>query len=1009
MHYLEEHNIHIAAVQETKFHAKTNIKDTLNYNLVRKDRGRGGGGLAFLIHKSVPFNRLATPNSLNDDDHLEELTIEITSSNNQHLRIRNVYIPPASSCKQGYVAPINHLDDGLNNTFLILGDVNAHHQLWHTDDTEDARGQTIADWLGSNTHGILNEDSPTRITATCSTSPDLSIASSSILTSCDWRTNVSLSSDHLPIHIKISTEVSRLIPATQQTFINFKKADWAGFRDFSEQLFSNATATNNVHNSEKFFRSVLNKAAKRFIPAGRIPEIYNDMPTDTANLLKERDSLRQQDPADIRIPELTKQINQQHNTHRTKKWLEHLENCGPNSQKLWSTIKGINNPKREHQNQSISFNSTKYLNSNKIANKFNSQFTPASTTKPSKEFRRVLRNIRQKPKDPAINITTAQTANAIKRSKNSKALGPDNIAPIMLKYLGPAALSFLTDLFNNVVNQAIIPPPWKVGRIIPILKPNKPKDEGTSFRPISLLSPPAKILESIVLEPLNQSITLAPHQHGFRKGRSTITALQEVVDHVTTGLNSGKPADRTVLVAVDLSKAFDTVNHELLLNDIAELPLNSNLKRFLFSYLRGRSTYVEFRGKKSRRKKMKQGVPQGGVLSPLLFNLYMSKMPTPPTKVKLVTYADDGSILSSDKKIGPICDRINAYLETLNTWFSSRNLFISAPKSSATLFTTWSNEAKTQLPINIAGTAVPTVQDPKILGVTLDPLLTFKNHAMNTKAKVIKRNNILKALAGSSWGKEKEVLKTTYTAISKSVLSYAAPIWTPTLSETNWAELQRAQNASLRTITGCTKMTDVGHLHTETKEMPVKEHCEMLSRQFLLGSARPSHPNHKNMQEAPKRLMKHTLATRFKDDVLPLTTDGITDEPNYKKGLKTIHCNSVLNSIRTNGHNKVLNDQAPNVNITEINLPRRTRTILSQLRSGYSTFLNSYLARIKPAEHTDHCPDCGQAGHTTQHLFQCPSKPTELEPRTLWEDPPAAATFLGLPTFQDPGELDDND
>ena len=295
MHYLEEHNIHIAAVQETKFHAKTNIKDTLNYNLVRKDRGRGGGGLAFLIHKSVPFNRLATPNSLNDDDHLEELTIEITSSNNQHLRIRNVYIPPASSCKQGYVAPINHLDDGLNNTFLILGDVNAHHQLWHTDDTEDARGQTIADWLGSNTHGILNEDSPTRITATCSTSPDLSIASSSILTSCDWRTNVSLSSDHLPIHIKISTEVSRLIPATQQTFINFKKADWAGFRDFSEQLFSNATATNNVHNSEKFFRSVLNKAAKRFIPAGRIPEIYNDMPTDTANLLKERDSLRQQE------------------------------------------------------------------------------------------------------------------------------------------------------------------------------------------------------------------------------------------------------------------------------------------------------------------------------------------------------------------------------------------------------------------------------------------------------------------------------------------------------------------------------------------------------------------------------------------------------------------------------------------------------------------------------------------------------------------------------------------
>ena len=1009
MHYLEEHNILIAAIQETKFHANTNIKDTLNYNLVRKDRGKGGGGLAFLIHKSVPFNRLKTPNCLKDDDHLEELSIEIMSSNNEHLRVRNVYIPPASSCKQGYIAPTNHLDAGLGNNFLILGDVNAHHQLWHTNDTEDTRGQSIADWLGETTHGILNEDCPTRTTANSSTAPDLSIASSTILTSCDWRTNISLSSDHLPIHIKISTEVSRLLPATKQTYVNFKKADWAGFRDFSEQIFSNTATNSNVHASEKFFRNILNKAAKRFIPAGRIPETYSDMPTDTVNLLKERDHLRQQDPSDTRIPELTKQINQQHNAHRTKKWLEHLESCGPNSQKLWSTIKGINNPKREHQNQSISFNSTKYLNSNKIANKFNSQFTPAASTKPTKAFRRVLRNIKHKSSDPDVNITVAQTIKAIKQSKNSKALGPDNIAPIMLKHLGPAALSYLTNLFNNVVNQAIIPPPWKVGRVIPILKPNKPKDEGTSFRPISLLSPPAKILESIVLEPLSKSITLAPHQHGFRKGRSTTTALQEIVDHVTDGLNRGKPADRTVLVAVDLSKAFDTVNHEILLTDIAELPLNNNLKRFLFSYLRGRSTFVEFRGKKSRRKKMKQGVPQGGVLSPLLFNLYMSKMPQPPTKVKLVTYADDGTILSSDKKIEPICDKINGYLETLNNWFSSRNLFISAPKSSATLFTTWSNEAKTQLPINIAGTAVPTVQDPKILGVTFDPLLNFKNHAANIKAKVNKRTNILKALAGSSWGKEKEVLKTTYTAISKSVLNYATPIWTPTLSETNWSELQRSQNAALRTITGCTKMSDVGHLHSETKEMFVKEHCEMLSRQFLLSSTRPSHPNHKDIQEAPKRLMRNTLASKFKNDVLPFTANGVTDEPTYRAGLKTIHSSGVRDCIAKTGNNKVLNDIAPNINITETDLPRKTRTTLAQLRSGYSTYLQSYLARINPNEHTDHCPDCGQPGHTTQHLFQCPAKPTELEPRTLWEDPPAAATFLGLPTFQNPGELDDND
>ena len=170
----------------------------------------------------------------------------------------------------------------------------------------------------------------------------------------------------------------------------------------------------------------------------------------------------------------------------------------------------------------------------------------------------------------------------------------------MLKQIGPQAIAYLTNLFNNVVNQAIIPPKWKVGRIIPLLKPNKPADEGASYRPISLLSPLAKLLESVVLVPLSASIPLAAHQHGFRKGRSTQTALQEVTDYITTGLNKPKPVDRTVLVAVDLSKAFDTVNLEILLKDISGLPLDSTITKFLFSYLRGRQTYVEFRGQKSR-------------------------------------------------------------------------------------------------------------------------------------------------------------------------------------------------------------------------------------------------------------------------------------------------------------------------------------------------------------------------------------------------------------------------
>ena len=465
------------------------------------------------------------------------------------------------------------------------------------------------------------------------------------------------------------------------------------------------------------------------------------------------------------------------------------------------------------------------------------------------------------------------------------------------------------------------------------------------------------------------------------------------------------------MVDIDLSRAFDTVDHDLLLQDIAELPINHHLKRFLFAYLRGRQTYVEFRGVKSKFRKMRQGVPQGGVLSPLLFNIYMSKLPTPTGKMKLITYADDSNVLNSGKKLEPICAELNTYLATLTSWFKTRNLSLSAPKSSATVFTTFGNEMSRVLPIEIDGTVVPTVKTPKILGVTYDNLMTFSHHAKQLKDRVAKRTNVLKSLAGTSWGKDKEVLLTTHKAISGSIINYCAPIWTPPLSETSWSGLQAEQNAALRVTTGCVKMSQVSHLHNETKMMPVREHCDMLSKQFLLATRKPDHPNHQSTQlTPPPRLMKENLQSRFLNDISPLTDeDRCVDEASYKAGLKLIHTDCVGKTIENLEDNKVLHAPAPEIHPSETLLPRKTRTTLAQLRSGYSTVLNSFLNRINPALYpTDSCPKCGQSPHTTAHLFNCPADPTDTTIQDLWDDPLAAASFLGLPTTEEP-TLDNND
>ena len=1001
LNLMEVDKILVAAIQETKLTSKSKPKSTPNYTFIRKDRiGKQGGGLAFLVHNSIIFQLEKTPQALTDDKHIESLTITIPCKGN-NLKIRNVYIPPVGSCEENYSPAIDHLFDDLNDTSMILGDFNAHHPAWFSEANEDARGRLINDAINNNNFGILNEDSPTRVMNLTKTSPDISIVSSGLLPSSDWKVEKKLGSDHLPIVVSLAADV-RKQKAENRTFINFEKANWEKFTDMTEKEFTKATPVTNVYSSEKFFRKTILKAAKNSIPCGRIPKIYNAIPTETAALIDERDRLREEDINNNsnhnsnRIQELNQDINKKIRQHKLDKWKQHLEKCDKGSKKLWKTIKNLNCPQKQPTNQGISFNGKTYNDPKVIANKLNQQYTPGNPSKPVQETRRIGRNLKKKTSDPDIIFTPAETREAIRKSKNSKALGPDGISPVMLKNLGPKGIEFLTNIYNFSVNNSMIPSIWKTGRIIPLLKPGKPPEEGTSLRPVSLLCPPAKTLEALLLPYINEAIPLADHQHGFRKGRSTITALHTISEHITTGLNVKKPVNRTVSVAIDLSKAFDTVDHGQLLKDIYELQLNEHIKRFLNAYLNGRQTYVEFRGSRSKFRQMNQGVPQGGVLSPVLFNLYMSKMPLPPSNIKLVTYADDSNILGSGTKIDPICSDINAYLNTLDEWFKSRNLFISPSKSTATVFTTATNEVNEELPIQIGDEPVPTVKKPKFLGITFDNLHNFRQHTSDLRNKLNTKNNVLKALTGTDWGKEKETILSTYKAIGQSLINYGCPIWTPAISNSAWDQLQVAQNTALRTALGCHLMTKEDHLHEESKIMPVRDHCEMLAKQYLLATQVRNHPSPVNLSSPPPpRLMKRTLKTKFGKEIKNMTKGRKIDSVKYKADLKKIHTSSVKKTIKNRKVNQVLNAKPPEVNESEKTLPKRARSTLAQLRSSYSCKLNSYLSRIDP-NIEDKCPDCGGSPHTTQHLFSCPAKPTSLTVKSLWTEPVEAARFLDL-------------
>ena len=151
-----------------------------------------------------------------------------------------------------------------------------------------------------------------------------------------------------------------------------------------------------------------------------------------------------------------------------------------------------------------------------------------------------------------ITLTTSQVQEAIKQSKNNNSQGPDKLNIRHLKHIGPLGLAFLTSIFKTALNKNIIPHTWKLANIVPIPKPNKDTDKGTSYRPISLLSVIAKTLEKSLLPYITANIANTPMQHGYKTQHSTVTALHTLNNTIAKGFNQMAPHARTITVALDI-------------------------------------------------------------------------------------------------------------------------------------------------------------------------------------------------------------------------------------------------------------------------------------------------------------------------------------------------------------------------------------------------------------------------------------------------------------------------
>ena len=232
--FMEKHKVKVAVIQESKLSQTSRAPCIQNYTTVRKDRCLGqGGGLLTFVHKSINYLRKPESPETLGDPHLEELSISAKLGNTD-LIISNIYIPPISSCTGGYQPSLDHLM--MTTDTLLLGDFNAHHSSWHSSST-DTRGTNLENTINGTNFGILNWDTPTRLPGNATpSSPDVSLASASLITSSNWQTKTTMGSDHLPILISLQMAPSST-PSLHRNYVNLKKANWERYsKDIEETL-----------------------------------------------------------------------------------------------------------------------------------------------------------------------------------------------------------------------------------------------------------------------------------------------------------------------------------------------------------------------------------------------------------------------------------------------------------------------------------------------------------------------------------------------------------------------------------------------------------------------------------------------------------------------------------------------------------------------------------------------------------------------------------------------------
>lgn len=835
--HLLKNKIDICLITETKLTENRCLK-VQGYTVHRQDRGgHGAGGVAALVKNDIPHRRI---HNITPGNSMEVLGIKLQ----QNTTLVVAYNRPLNTFT-------NHdLDTlfGLDAKVVLAGDFNAKHPHWNCH-TSNSNGNTLLEFCSLKYIDILHSDSHTLIPSNNTTPTTIDLVLSKNLTNISKPTvKHTLTSDHNVVQFYINnfTRNKSFRPVT-----SYKNTDWSKFRRRLDDLI---TINNNITDRETLDREIdtltkhINTAKAENSKTYTKDNTRDVFPEDIQNTITQRNRCRKlwQQTGDVRHRQYMTNLNQlvqdKIKTHKNKTWEDLLKSLNTKNNTLYKLTKLLRKPYKPipalQDNSNTNTAMTDAEKAELLANTFQQVHSLDDMTDTPEHIH--IKDTVKEFSSQTYNIPTKQYAtymtspteiqHILKTLPTNKAPGPDRIENKILKNLSRKAIAQLHYICNAILKLQYFPTAWKHGHTIPIHKQGKDPNLPLSYRPITLLNTMAKLTERIILTRLLDEIqklkVTNPSQFGFTAGLNTTLQVTRIVKDVIDQFNKDKV---TVMTLLDIAKAFDRIWIEGLIYKMLKYRFSNYLIKLVLSYLTDRSIAVRVNDTISTTKHIHVGVPQGSVLAPTLFNIYINDTPSFP-KTNLGMFADDMAIYAHSFSAQVATKQTQIHIDIIKKYCDKWKIRLNADKTETIVFARKRTNHRVFQKLTMDGHTIIPKTHVKYLGVTMDSRLNFDTHLKNRRqlsyATMRKLYSLMKSEVMTSENK-----RALYKVILRPIITYACPAWA-NVSKTRLRPLQVFQNKCLRLATGADRYTRLTTLHDDTQVEFLGDHITRLSEKF---------------------------------------------------------------------------------------------------------------------------------------------------------------------------------